>query len=145
MTLRILRMSWEARLAVFARYPLSIIALPVGALLVCGVLLVADPFVDGSILPPCPFHALTHLYCPGCGTTRALHALMHGHLGLALGMNPLAVMAVPLIPAILLRPHFPGQKWLARLADARLWLPAVLAFTVFRNLPWIPFAWLAPG
>lgn len=30
--------------------------------------------------PPCAFHMLTGLYCPGCGGTRAVRALMHGRL-----------------------------------------------------------------
>ena len=29
---------------------------------------------------PCPFHALTGLYCPGCGITRCLSALFAGQL-----------------------------------------------------------------
>lgn len=135
----------RTRLSSRLRRQLALLALLAGAAVVCGTLLFVDPFLEDSALPACPWHALTHLYCPGCGTTRALHALLHGRIGLALSMNPLAVVAVLLIPAILARPHFPQQVWLARLGDARLWLPTVLAFAVLRNLPWVPFTWLAPG
>lgn len=35
----------------------------------------------------CPFHVLTGLYCPGCGNSRALHALAEGHFAEALRYN----------------------------------------------------------
>lgn len=31
-------------------------------------------------LPPCIFHLMTGYYCPGCGGTRALRALLNGRL-----------------------------------------------------------------
>lgn len=40
----------------------------------------------------CPIHAWTGLLCPGCGGTRAVHALLHGEFTAALLQNPLAVL-----------------------------------------------------
>ncbi len=31
-------------------------------------------------LPPCTFNMITGLYCPGCGGTRAIKALLHGQI-----------------------------------------------------------------
>jgi hypothetical protein len=36
----------------------------------------------------CPFRALTHHPCPGCGMTRAFCALAHGELWRAITLNP---------------------------------------------------------
>lgn len=41
--------------------------------------------------PRCWLHETTGLLCPGCGTTRALHALLHGDLVAAVRLNALAV------------------------------------------------------
>ena len=48
------------------------------------------------LLPACPFHALTGLPCPGCGTTRAALALARGDVFSAFGWNPLAAAAIVL-------------------------------------------------
>lgn len=46
---------------------------------------------------PCLFQLLTGLYCPGCGGTRALRALLAGNLALSIQYHPLVVyMAVVL-------------------------------------------------
>jgi len=52
------------------------------------LLRVFDPATSG-IFPPCPIRYLTGLYCPGCGSLRAMHALLHGELARAWAMNPL--------------------------------------------------------
>ena len=44
----------------------------------------------GSGLVRCPFAAATHMPCPGCGSTRAVLALLHLHFGEALRFNPTA-------------------------------------------------------
>ena len=39
----------------------------------------------------CPFHALTGIYCPGCGGRRALAALLTGHPAASFLYHPLVV------------------------------------------------------
>jgi hypothetical protein len=50
---------------------------------------------ESSFFPPCPFRALTGLLCPGCGTTRAIHQLLHGNLVAAVTLSPLLVLISP--------------------------------------------------
>jgi hypothetical protein len=45
--------------------------------------------------PRCVFHELTGLQCPGCGTTRALHHLLHGDLAGALHFNAMLFVVAP--------------------------------------------------
>src|SRR6202161_4797915 len=60
------------------------------------MLRVFDPATSG-IFPPCPVHYLTGWYCPGCGSLRALHQLLHGNLGAAWALNPLTVILLPFL------------------------------------------------
>lgn len=48
---------------------------------------------ESGLYPSCPIHILTGILCPGCGGTRALHALLHGRLAAALELNPLVTSA----------------------------------------------------
>ncbi len=55
-------------------------------------------FFDTSheqLAPKCPFLLLTGYRCPGCGTQRALHALMHLHIAEAFRYNPFLFFALP--------------------------------------------------
>jgi hypothetical protein len=47
--------------------------------------------------PVCPFRALTGLLCPGCGSQRALHDLLHGNVTEAFRYNALLVASIPLL------------------------------------------------
>jgi hypothetical protein len=124
---------------------IPVILLISGILAIVVILHMENPFAENSVLPPCLFHMLTHLYCPGCGVTRALYALLHGDVALAFRMNALAMLAIPLMPAMLVKSFSPGHSRLDRVLDARFWLVLVLCFFVLRNLPCLPFSWLAPG
>lgn len=57
-----------------------------------GVLFAFDPAVT-AWFPSCPLYALTGWLCPFCGSLRAGHALLHGHVGTALTLNPLTTVA----------------------------------------------------
>jgi len=114
-----------------------------------AVLWRVDPNQAGSPLPACPMHAFTGLYCPGCGATRAMHALVHGDFAQAMAMNPAFTLALPLLVLLLLNALTTLPPVLAaaaqRISDARVWAVAVIGFAVLRNLPWYPFNLLAPG
>lgn len=105
---------------------------------------------ESSLFPPCMFHTLTGLHCPGCGSTRALHALIHGRVVAAVGYNPLMVLCLPwliYVGASKLYADRRGRRGPAPLPrwNWTRWLPAaVIGFAVLRNLPWPPFNWLAP-
>jgi len=117
--------------------------------LVVTVLLFVDPNQVGNPLPPCPSRWLTGLYCPGCGATRALHALLHGNIEKAFSMNPVFVLALPVVFLLLLHQitKLPSslQTAVKFFSDARPWAWLLISFAVLRNLPWYPFNWLAPG
>ncbi len=101
-----------------------------------------------SLLPPCPFHALTGLYCPGCGSTRMLYHLVHGQLGMAFRDNQLSFIMLPVVLYGLVRQWMKqNSEVFTRIRPA--WIMAfgviVIAFTVARNIPAQPFCKLAPG
>lgn len=112
------------------------------------VLLIAtvDPNEPGHY-PTCPVLALTGHLCPGCGSLRAVHAMAHGDLGAAVGLNLLAVLAVLPLAVVWLQWVRRCRRGRARTTVApasALWglLVAVAVFTVVRNLP--AGQWLAP-
>jgi hypothetical protein len=89
--------------------------------------------------PPCPLHSLTGLYCPGCGSLRALHQLLHGHLERAFALNPLLVITLPILGYLRLRPALLYRLWFAWAC-----FTVLLTYGVLRNLPYWPFVLLAP-
>lgn len=103
------------------------------------------------IFPPCPVHYLTGWYCPGCGSLRAIHALLHGSVYAAWAMNPLTIVLLPFIAYGLVSETLVGLRGRG-LPQLRLRSSAIYAlgcvivvFGVIRNLPLAPFNWLAPG
>src|ERR1700741_586863 len=72
-----------------------------------------------SFYPRCPFYALTHHYCPGCGATRAVAELPHGHVAAALHFNAAVTL---LLPAVLW--CFARMYWTA-LRDNRVEWPQI--------------------
>ena len=87
---------------------------------------------------PCPIHALTGLYCPGCGVSRMCLALLRFDW----------MEAAPFGAAVFLSQAVgyvkTGSTEMARWQKVLLWgmIAWLLLFTVLRNLP--AFSFLAP-
>jgi len=116
-------------------------ALACGVILLSGMLILLylfNPLTSG-IFPPCPFHYLTGMHCPGCGSLRAVHKILHGDLAGALAMNPLLVLSLPLFPVAVFRRSWLYLSWLPL-----TFLLIILLFGVLRNIPLWPFMLLAP-
>ena len=116
-------------------------AVPPAVVALAGILLLRFPPAQYSIYPRCPIRDLLHLQCPGCGATRALAAILHGHFAEAMNLNALVTLLLPFAAAY-------GILSYSRLLQRKAlhWpqpLPAVIygaltlatVFTVIRNLP----------
>jgi hypothetical protein len=117
--------------------PAALWAIALAGLAGLTVLAAVDPATT-SWLPPCMFRAATGLLCPGCGSTRAIHALLQGHVHDALQLNPLAVAVLP-VTAFELGQRLRGREGLGthRLRPFFLWAltAGIIAFGIVRNLP----------
>jgi hypothetical protein len=73
------------------------LAAVVSATVATAAVLYRFPPETNAFYPQCPFYALTGLLCPGCGATRALAALVHGHVAEAMHWNGLVVLLLPVL------------------------------------------------
>lgn len=89
--------------------------------------------------PQCPILKYLHVYCPGCGATRAASALLHLRITEALHYNALVVLLVPIMVV-----YFAAAYWKATRDEVFTWprVPAAglaallvmsIAFGVARN------------
>ncbi len=52
---------------------------------------------EHSFFLSCPLRYATGLECPGCGSQRAIHQLLHGDIVAAFKLNPFFILSIPLI------------------------------------------------
>ena len=119
------------------------------ALGAAAMLYVLDPREPGNY-PICPFLGLTGYHCPGCGTLRALHQLLHGSPLNALGYNPLTILSLPFLAYAFVAG---GLRAFRAPAPAPIFIHPKLIWAMFfgiaavwvlRNVPIEPLAILAP-
>lgn len=86
------------------------IAIGVLAIAIVLIYIIFDP--STTPFPRCPFLMATGWECPGCGSQRAIHALLHGNIHQAWQQNALLVLSIPVIivmvTAQLLRNKYPS-------------------------------------
>ncbi len=124
-------MSFSVRKTVIAAL---IVAVVIAAIAVYKIF---DP-MESSIFPRCVFYSVTGLRCPGCGTQRALHAMLTGDFAAAWHYNAFLMVMLPVIVLLLgaewLRKRTPrlyvavNSKWVVALV-----LVAVMAWWIVRN------------
>lgn len=66
-----------------------------GAAAIAAYVVYAFDPVTAGFFPHCIFHELSGLQCPGCGGTRAMHALLHGDVAGAIRFNAFLVFGGP--------------------------------------------------
>jgi len=71
---------------------LAVIAVIVGIVVYSAY----DPSVS-RFFPKCPFKTLTGFDCPGCGSQRAIHSLLHGDIAGAFRFNALLIISIPFL------------------------------------------------
>ena len=116
-----------------------VITVVIVLLLVFGFIYYAIDPATSTAFPRCTFLTLTGYKCPGCGSQRAIHALLNGDIKGALGYNAMLIVAIPWIalclfaegqrtrrPRLYERLNAPLLIW--------LFLVAVLAWWLLRNI-----------
>ena len=109
-------------------------------LIACATIVYRFPPGQYKFYPQCPVYRYIHLYCPGCGATRALAALLHGRLAEAAHYNVLLLALLPFLLA-----YFLFAYWAALRHNCVVWPPVparavhcllviVAIFTVVRNV-----------
>jgi len=130
---------------------LLFLAFCAGAFLGLAAIALIDPSKGlAGTVDVCAFHSVTGLHCAGCGTTRAIHALLHGDVLQALAYNPLMTAFAPFAVYLVAcwglsafgRRPLPLPKLGIGMVVAIIIM--LVGFTVARNLPWGPMKALAP-
>ena len=89
-------------------------------------------FYDPSevpFMPKCPFLVLTGYKCPGCGTLRAVHALLHLHVVEALKLNPFLIFAGPVMLGLLF-----SRRFALNATVGRIILAVTVVYWILRNV-----------
>jgi hypothetical protein len=94
--------------------------------------------VNNFALPPCIIYSLLHIYCPGCGMTRSVIALLKGDILLSLRENVLILMLIVIVLLLYIEYVLNAFGVKCRLTFRNKYalygaLAFLLVFTVLRN------------
>lgn len=103
---------------------------------------------EHGFYPRCMLYVTTGWQCPGCGSLRAAHALLHGEWEAAFRLNPLLLVLLPMLAylatAEISRQFFGKELPAVFRRPVCIWtlVAIIVTFAIARNLPFGPFAWL---
>lgn len=102
-----------------------------------------------SLMPRCPFYMATGLYCPGCGSLRATHYLLHGDFVASLRHHPLfmpLLLGVFFLYGKRLYEFRSGTSvsFRGELLCYKILLAVFVLFFVVRNIPVSSLEWTRP-
>lgn len=92
---------------------------------------------DSGFFPRCPFNYATGLDCPGCGSQRAMHHLLHLEIKEAFFYNPMLVVAIPFILIGVYLEYFGGKEKHPKLRNFFLGRYATIIILVLVISYWI--------
>ena len=116
-----------------------VITVGIALLLVFGFVYYALDPASSGVFPRCSFLTITGYKCPGCGSQRAIHALLNGDVAGAFRYNALLLIAIPWIALCLFaetqRTRRP-QLYAKLNAPLLIWLflAMVLTWWLLRNI-----------
>lgn len=112
-----------------------------GILLLVFVYYFVNPY-ESALFPKCPFYIFYGYKCPGCGSQRAIHSLLHFEILKAIESNILLVFSIPylIIGGVLENSNIKfknREAWRERLFGLKaIWIlfTIILLFWVIRNI-----------
>ncbi len=105
---------------------------------------------EANFIPKCPLYSTTGVYCPGCGSQRALHDLLHLNIKEVIGHNLLFLLGLFIIgyhfiiEGINLLKKTKINNLLYHPKTPIFLLIIIVLFWILRNIPFYPFSLLAP-
>ena len=110
-----------------------------------------NPTTHTSHFVSCPSKTFLGLNCPGCGSQRMIHHLLHFNFGQAFRYNPLLFITLPFVLFLLIQTCVNlifGTSYRTKLLynNKFVWFVfgLLMVYAVVRNLPFYPFTLLAP-
>lgn len=114
-----------------------VITLPIAGILF--ILMKNYIFILTSYIPPCFLYSQLHLYCPACGNTRSVAALLQGDLMTSLRYNISPALALLFLVIAYIEYAFTSFGKPIKLLSRRLWpylvlISLLVLYYIARNL-----------
>ena len=125
------------------------IVIGIGVIILLSLYYTINPG-EVSLFPRCPFYVLTGFYCPGCGSQRALHHLLHFDFINTINCNALYILGMSIIAynvSVNAMNRFGNKTFYNYLYHPKT--PFIIGiiivvFWILRNINLYPFTILAP-